>query len=262
MAEPPVSPERVSGDELVLRLDRLWRGRSPAVLAFDGDGTLWRGDVAEDVFHWAIERELLTNAPERGLRDTARAHGLELDGDSNQLAAGLFEAYLAGQLAERTLYELMTWCFAGLALDDLGDLARQALDAAGLDARLNRGLAPVIDWARHQKVRAVIISASPRFIVEEAGRRWDFAPADIAAATPALESGRVLPRLASPVPYGPRKVQFGRQLFADAAWLASFGDSRFDLEMLGAAELAVAVQPKPELLMALRALRRAVVLDA
>ncbi len=108
MAEPPVSPERVSGDELVLRLDRLWRGRSPAVLAFDGDGTLWRGDVAEDVFHWAIERELLTNAPERGLRDTARAHGLELDGDSNQLAAGLFEAYLAGQLAERTLYELMT----------------------------------------------------------------------------------------------------------------------------------------------------------
>lgn len=260
MAGAALSPERVTAAELVTRLDRLRRGRSPAVLAFDGDGTLWQGDVAEDVFHWSIERELLLKEPAERLREVARAHDLDLDGGSNELAAGMFAAYLSGRFPERTVCEIMAWCFAGFASDDLRRLTRQALDDAGLDARVNRSLSPLFDWARNQGVRVVIISASPRFVVEEAARRWDVPPADIAATTVAMESGRLLARLSSPVPYGPSKVQFGRELFSDAAWLASFGDSGFDLDMLGAAELAVAVRPKPSLLEALGALRRAVVL--
>jgi len=261
VATAPVSPERVSADELVTRLDRLRRGRAPAVLAFDGDGTLWRGDVAEDVFHWALGRRLLGPVPTQRLREVAHAHGLDFDGDANSIAGGLFDAYVAGRFPERTVCEIMAWCFAGLALDDLRRFAREALTETGLDARVNQSLAPVLDWAENQRVRVVIISASPRFVVEEAARRWNVAPRDIAATSPALESGRLLPRLSSPVPYGPTKVQFGRELFADAAWLASFGDSAFDLDMLGAAELGVAVRPKPSLLEALPALRRAVVLE-
>jgi phosphoserine phosphatase len=256
-----VTPERVTAEELVTRLDRLRRGRNPAVLAFDGDGTLWQGDVAEDVFHWSIERELLLSEPAGRLREVARAHELDLDGDSNEIAAGMFDAYLAGHFPERTVCEIMAWCFAGFAADDLQKLTRQALDDAGLDARVNRSLAPVFDWARHSGVRVVIISASPRFIVEEAARRWDVPPSDIAATSVATESGRLLARLSTPVPYGPSKVHFGRELFSDAAWLASFGDSAFDVDMMGAAELGVAVRPKPSLLEALPALRRAVVLD-
>ncbi|MCK6533930.1 MAG: haloacid dehalogenase-like hydrolase [Polyangiaceae bacterium] len=255
-----MTPERVSAEALVLRLDRLRRGRTPAVLAFDGDGTLWSGDVAEDVFHWAIERELLTGVPAAPLVAIARAHGLTLSGSSNEVAAGLFTAYVAGTFPERAVCEIMAWCFAGHALGDLRRFARQALDDTGLDARVTRALAPVVDWAKNQRVRMVIISASPRFIVEEAARRWDVGPHDIAATTPAIESGRMLPRLATPVPYGPTKVVFGRELFQDSAWLASFGDSPFDLDMLGAAELAVAVRPKPALLEALPALPRSVVL--
>lgn len=255
-----MSVEHLSAEALVQRLDRLRRGRAPAVLAFDGDGTLWSGDVAEDVFHWALERELLSGVPAQQLIATARAHGLVLTGNSNQLAAGLFAAYVAGTFPERTVCEIMAWCFAGHALADLRRFARQALDDTGLDQRVTLALAPVIDWATNQRVRVVIISASPRFIVEEAARRWNVGPRDIAATTPAFESGRMLPRLATPVPYGPTKVVFGRELFADAAWLASFGDSPFDLDMLGAAELAVAVRPKVALLDALAALPRAVVL--
>lgn len=255
-----MTPERVSASELVLRLDRLRRGRTPAVLAFDGDGTLWSGDVAEDVFHWAIERDLLSAVPASRLCEVAREHGLDLDGDSNEVAAGLFEAYLSGRFPERTVCEIMAWCFAGFELGELRRLTKQALEDTGLDQRVTRSLGPIFDWAHNQRVRVVIISASPRFIVEEAARRWDVAPGDIAATTVALESGRVLPRLASPVPYGPSKVQFGRELFADASWLASFGDSPFDLDMLGAAEIGVAVRPKPSLLELLPALRRALVL--
>lgn len=261
MEHPPLTPTRVTVDELVARLDRLHRGRSPAVLAFDGDGTLWRGDVAEDVFHWILARRLLLAEAKDRLSEIARDHQLALTGDSNDLALGMFEAYAEGRFPERTVCEIMAWCFAGHSLEHLRALTRDALTETQLDARVNHTLDPVFVWARSAGVRVVVISASPRFVVEEAAHRFGVGPADIAGTTPALDAGRVLPRLASPVPYGPSKVQFGRQLFADSAWLASFGDSPFDLEMLGAAELGVAVRPKPQLLAALTALRRTVILE-
>lgn len=254
------TPEHSSPDELVDRLDRLRRGRSRAALAFDGDGTLWQGDVAEDVFHWAIQRELLGKVPEKDLERVARAHGLEASGDSNEIAKVMFDAYADGRFPERTVCEIMAWCFAGHSRDDLARFAREALRDTGLDARLNRALDPVLDWARNQEVRVVIISASPRFVVEEAARRVDVGPKDIAATTPAFEGQRMLPRLVAPVPYAETKVLFGRELLGDATWLASFGDSVFDLDMLGAAELGVAVCPKPSLQARLGELARATVL--
>ena len=256
-----MSPEHVSADELVVRLERLRRGRNLSAVAFDADGTLWNGDVAEDVFHWALERELLSSVPARPLAEVARAHGIDHEGSSNELAAAIFEAYISDSFPERTVCEIMAWCFAGHTADELRHIARQALDDAGLAERVNRTLTPVFEWAAREKVRVVIVTASPRFIVEEAAGHWKIAPHDIAATTAASDCGRMLPRLVAPVPYGPTKVVFARQLFGDAAWLASFGDSPFDLEMLGAAELGVAVRPKPALLEALPALRRAVILE-
>jgi hypothetical protein len=42
-------------------------------------------------------------------------------------------------------------------------------------------------------------------------------------------------------------VDAARACIGGRSWLASFGDSAFDLEMLLAARVAVAVAPKPEL---------------
>jgi phosphoserine phosphatase len=92
-----------------------------------------------------------------------------------------------------------------------------------------------------------LISASPRAVVEAAAGFWAFASTDVAAATPVVEAGRVLPRLASPVPYAEAKLTAGRGLFGDARWLAAFGDNVFDVDMLTTAELGIAVRPKPKL---------------
>jgi phosphoserine phosphatase len=64
-----------------------------------------------------------------------------------------------------------------------------------------------------------------------------------------------------PLPYGRGKVEAGRCAMGPARWLASCGDSLFDLDMMRVACLAVGVRPKPELRQALGELTRAVVLD-
>jgi phosphoserine phosphatase len=99
-----------------------------------------------------------------------------------------------------------------------------------------------------------LVSASPRVIVEAAGKTWGFEPADIAAATPALQGVHVLPRMDGPVPYAADKLSAGRALFGNARWLAAFGDNVFDVDMLTTAEMGVAIRPKPRLASELAAL--------
>jgi phosphoserine phosphatase len=100
----------------------------------------------------------------------------------------------------------------------------------------------------------VLISASPRSVVETAALQWGFAARDIAAATPALAGERILPKLARPIPYAEAKLNAGHELFGNARWLAAFGDNVFDIEMLTTAELGIAVRPKPKLETKLKAL--------
>jgi phosphatidylglycerophosphatase C len=255
-----MSAEHVDIAELVRRIEQS-RDSGPAALVFDGDGTLWSGDVAEDVFRYAVKRQLLRAEPREALQRTAREHGEDDSGSTSDLAGRLLEAYERGTFPERTVFEVMAWCFAGYRLDELSEIARDALDLAGLDARLHRSLAPLFELAAREGIRIVVVSASPRFVVEQAARRWHVAPTDIAASTPALDGDRVLPELAGPIPYAETKVDHARTLIGDARWLAAFGDSGFDFHMMRAAALGVAVKPKPSLLEHLGELRSAVVLD-
>lgn len=222
---------------------------SGVVIAFDGDGTLWSGDVGEDLFRAAMRENFLIDDALPALSLEAERHSIPLGGASsaNAVARVLLAAYLAGQYPERETCAMMTWCYAGHALAAVEALAASALKEADLPTRFNAELSPILDWVAAQGIRRVLISASPRVVVEAAGRLRGFLPADIAAATPAVEAGRVLPRLAAPVPYAEAKLSAGRALFGTARWLAAFGDNVFDIEMLTAAEVGVAVRPKPKL---------------
>lgn len=227
-----------------------------AVMAFDGDGTLWSGDVGEDLCRAALNEAFLLEAARPALLAEAARYRVEVDpsSDSNQLARTLFAAYLAGQYPERDTCAMMTWCYAGSLASELTALAERVVAADDVQGRLATELTPIIAWARKVGVRCVLISASPRAVVEPAGALWGFEPADIAAATPAVEAGRIQARLAAPVPYAEHKLSAGRALFQDARWLATFGDNVFDIDMLKTAELGVAVRPKPRLRQELAAL--------
>ena len=69
-------------------------------LAFDADGTLWSGDVGEDVFEWACERELLRADPREALDRAAVAHGVPTAGSTSRLAHALYSAYRSGRVPD------------------------------------------------------------------------------------------------------------------------------------------------------------------
>jgi len=244
MSLPIVS---VSPEELVRELESRLRADRPSALAFDADGTLWSGDVGDDVFRFAVEHGRLREAARAEIEHQARSRGFECFADVNATAKQLFDAYLAGRYPEREICELMTWCFAGHTLPEMADLVREALAAARHAQRLNEELRPILDFARKSELRTIVVSASPRATVELAASAWGFAAEDIAAATPRIVAGVIAPAMAGPLPYGACKCVAGRALLGTAHWLGAFGDNVFDLEMLLEAELGVAVRPKPAL---------------
>ena len=237
----------VTPAQLVAELKSRLRVDRPSALAFDADGTLWSGDVGEDVFRFAVEHGRLREAARAELEQQARSRSFECFADVNATAANLFDAYLAGRYPEREICELMTWCFAGHTLAEMADLVREALAASGHAHRLNEELRPILDFARNNALRTIVISASPRVTVEVAAGAWGFAAHDIAASTPLVVSGVIAPEMASALPYGAGKCVAGRALLGSAHWLAAFGDNVFDLEMMREAELGIAVRPKPAL---------------
>lgn len=239
-------PLTLHASAVIERLKSL-AGAAPGVLAFDGDGTLWAGDVGEDVFHAAIKERLLREAALPALQREAEAYGLPANGDANAIAERLFSAYLEQRYPEREACAMMTWCYAGMQRAELMELAERTFAARGLAQRFHRELSPILDFARANGLRAVVVSASPEPIVETAARGWNIPLADIAASRAREDAGVIAPELARPVPYAEGKPLALRALVPDAELLGAFGDNAFDVELFLAARMAVAVRPKPAL---------------
>ena len=240
-------PLIVEPEALVEQLAELASQGSEPVLAFDGDGTLWTGDVGEDVFHAALEERLLRERALPALQREAEHWGLSGDGDANEVAARLFRAYLEQRYPEREACAMMTWCYAGMRRAELVSVASRAFVARGLSERLHEELAPIFDFARSRGIRTLVVSASPEPIVEAAAAHWELAPADVVASRALEDAGVILPELAGEVPYAEGKPRALRGLVPNADLLAAFGDNAFDVELFQAARVAVAVRPKPAL---------------
>ena len=218
-----------------------------SALAFDADGTLWSGDVGDDVFRFAVSHDRLREDARAEVERQAVTRGFPVFANVNRTAEHLFDMYVAGRYPERDICELMTWCYAGHSLAEMRELALEALEAAKHAQRLHEELRPVLEFARSRGARTVVISASPRATVEQAARSWGFAAADIAASTPHVVGGVIHSAMAGAIPYAAGKVAAGRALLGAARWVASFGDNVFDVEMMQEAEMAIAVRPKPAL---------------
>lgn len=231
------------------------------LLAFDGDGTLWTGDVGEDVFHRAVKDGLLRADARDALVREAAAYSIDTKGTASEIAARLFEAYLAGSYPEREVCGMMSYCYAGFELEELETFIDSTLESRGIRTRLNQELASIFEFARDTGLRIVVVSASPQPIVERAARYWRIPPADVAACRHVVSAGRILPELAAPVPYAEAKLSALARIGANPSQLlASFGDNVFDMELLRAARLGVAVRPKPGLVARLAELPGVVVL--
>ena len=97
-----VTLRTLSPGALVEELERLRPRDAAAVLCFDGDGTLWTGDVGEDLFNLALERDALREPARQGIEAEAQKYGLPVRATLAQTARGLFDAYLDGSYRSET----------------------------------------------------------------------------------------------------------------------------------------------------------------
>ena len=239
---------RLTAEQIILELESLTMGTEGGGLAFDGDGTLWSGDVGEEACEHAIEQGAIQEAARAALELEARAFNLETGGSAGAIAKRLIDAFRSGQYPESRACEMMVWCYAGWTESDVREHVRRTLARPASRVAAYRPLVPIIEWARQCGLRCIVISASPKLVVEEAAHSLGFQADDVVAGQAQVSAGRIEPALASPVPYGESKASAGRDLFGPRPWLATFGDNAFDLEMLRAARLPVAVRPKQRLI--------------
>ena len=156
---------------------------------------------------------------------------------------------------------MMSWCYAGFTRAELTELARHAFAETDLADRLHRELEPVFEFAGDAGLRVVVVSASPDPVVRAAVELWSIGAEHVTASRAAEEAGRILPRLAAPVPYAEAKPVALRALVGEAALIGSFGDNVFDIDLLRAAQLGVAIRPKPALRVRLPELEGLVLLE-
>ncbi|RKH12736.1 HAD family hydrolase [Corallococcus sp. CA053C] len=236
--------ERV--EETLERIRREVAQTPDGVLAFDGDGTLWSGDVGDDLFLALLEHGGVRPEARVGLERLGARHGVESHPDTVMLARALFAAFEAGRLPEKDTYEMMAWVFAGWLVEEVRGFAQEVVARKGVAQRIHPEARRVVEWARGQGVDCYVVSASPRAVVEAAVREVGLTAEFVLACTPREQNGRLQTSVFEPVPYGPGKVNCLRQR-TSRPLCAAFGDNVFDLDMLAASRVPVAIRPKARL---------------
>jgi phosphatidylglycerophosphatase C len=221
---------------------------SSPILAFDADGTLWSGDVGDDLFEALLAANAVREAPREALLQEARDFGVEASGSPTDVARALYAAFEAGSYAEDRAFAMMAWAFAGFSLAEARAFAEDVIREKKLEARLHRFLAPILAWAETENVPVWVVSASPRWIVE-LGVAFLKIPAErVIAMNPRMENERIAPALVGPPVYGNDKPILLRAACPDATLLGAFGDSSYDAALLARSRVPVAIRPKPGLL--------------
>jgi phosphatidylglycerophosphatase C len=237
-----------SADQVWARIAAEARLRGGGVIASDGDGTLWSGDVGEDLFHELIERGPIADLALEGMRRQAHEHALSDAGSGPDVARRILAAYHAGRFPEERLCEIMTWCFAGWTRRRVEAFAHDVVDRCGLEGRLHHEVLQVVGRARAAGIPALLVSASPTAVVVAAGARIGFAPDQVVAARARFDGEVMLPEVERPIPYGPGKVsRLLERIGARETLYAAFGDNAFDIALLASARIRVAVRPKARL---------------
>ena len=187
-------------------------------VCFDADGTIWRGDVGEDLLRFLVAEDRLP--AHKGERDLYQRY--ETIHDVDPPAAYAFAVEAMAGLEETTL---IGWCreffsrrFAGRLFPFSRPLL-EAFTAAGY-----------VPW---------LVSASPRWIVEAGALALGVA--NVIAVDAELDAGRLTRRVRQPVPAGIGKVELLKQRGLTPAFAA--GNGNLDLPLLEFAPVRLVVAP-------------------
>ncbi len=250
--EPPMALPReccISSETLVEHLAqaRASVDNHELMLAFDADGTLWSGDVGDDLFHALIHAQAVRTDAYAALIREAETFGIAYSGNATDVAQTLCAAHQAGKYPEERAFAMMAWVFAGMSLSDAIAFSERVVKETNIEGRLHRFLDPVFDWAREQNVAVWVVSASAKWIVEIGAAMFGIPSKHVIGMMPVIRNEFVIPELAGVPIYGPNKPMILREASPRAVLLGAFGDSSFDVPLLNMARVPVAVRPKPSL---------------
>src|SRR5262249_31894092 len=145
------------------------------------------------------------------------------------------------------MYELVTWCFAGWSRPEVRSFCREVLDRRGHASQMHAEVVACARWAREAGLRVLVVSASPRDVVEEAVAALGVGGRHVLAATARYHGDVMGADVDRPIPYGDGKVRAIRAAIGERTLYAAFGDNAFDVAMLSLARVPVAVRPKERL---------------
>ncbi|MDP8998603.1 MAG: haloacid dehalogenase-like hydrolase [Myxococcota bacterium] len=237
-----------SRDRVWAQIESFARAQPGGVVAMDGDGTLWSGDVGDDVFHAFLKRGRVEAPALEGMRREAREHGLSDAGTGSDVARRIYDAYLDGRFPEERMCELMTWCFAGWTRSEVRAFASDVVSGAGITSRLQGEVLDLLDRVRAARIDTIVVSASPIDAIIEAAVHVGLNEQSIVAACPRFEGDVMLADVERPIPFAEGKVvRLVEHIGPARTVYAAFGDNAFDVALLAAARLGVAVRPKPRL---------------
>lgn len=233
-------------------LSSIWDTEGPLPIAFDGDGTLWTGDVADRIWHALLEEQLVRDEARPALMRECASFELDTSGDVIALCTRLFQAYVDGHFPEERICEVQAWSFAGWTRAEIELFVDRILftpsakEPSLLDTYIGE-TCEILAAAKARGVPVFVVSASPAHVIERAVRPLGVSQV-LGSRVLWSEDDRVLPDVERPICYGPGKVRALRRVLEGRPLLAAFGDNLFDLQMLQFARIGVMVRPKPRLL--------------
>jgi phosphatidylglycerophosphatase C len=257
-AEPPVEDilPRCSAAEVIERLAAA-REKVPAgaqaLLAFDADNTIWKGDVSEDVFEALLTEEAVRPAAAEALARLAAEVGVGVGLPPAAMARALHDSWekqLTPSCPEEAVMAMMVWIYAGFTLDELVAFSDRVLTRATIRDRIRPEVRQIVSWAHANGVEVLAVSASPRTVVEVGVRHLGIGPERVLAMTSKVEGGVIQPEIAGVFVYGEGKATAVEQARPGAVLLGGFGDSGYDAALMRMSAVPVAIAPGPSLLSA------------
>jgi len=246
----------LSIEEAIARTERAIThvGLGRAALATDGDGTLWTHDIGEALFDAVLDAGLVGEPARAALVAEADAHGVVISNrsDATAIARELFEAYVGLRFPEDRMCAAMSWCMAGVTTEVLDRFCAELLEGTfGLRHRLIAESNELLRYLSKRGVPVWLVSASPRAVVEAAAKVVaEIAGIDtprVIAMTPRVVASTIAPATDGPWPYGEGKRAALEAELDGRVLVAAMGDNAFDVAMLRAARVPLAIRPKPAL---------------
>ncbi len=200
--------------------------RGPAT--FDGDGTLWAGDVGEGFFSWMLENR---HYPAERIPMLQRR----------------WREYRAGSFDGEKMYELMVTSMAGMRETEVKRLATRYFDQVHMN-NIYKPMATLVLALRESGFAPWVVSGSPYWVVAAGARHFGIPASNVIGLSVKVDAqGRLTDQVVRPVPWKGGKAK-RIMLEVGQAPLIAAGNSNGDIQMLSIArEVPLVVNPSPDL---------------